>query len=527
MTDDIRAERGAPETVALARRGRRAFLRASLAHLALLTAAAGRGRTAHAAQDGLLARRHLITIQPTGPSGYDAHSFHMGLRPASLSRANLRSQTLGNLPAEMEVGPRDWTPRDVDGASGFVHPNYADEPDVYLGPGMSIFQDTPLLRETIQIVGGLGWLDGGHTIGVEVMNAGRRAKSAVGFSSLIARSLGAQRPLPLHYVQLAEPAAIPTHLGLLGGRAEPVVIPDPETLGLITQMNPKNDVPLHRRDAVNEAVQGLVSAALGSRLELKASRELYTDYASSFQRALSIMSSDMSAPGSEFSRLWTSYADDVAKVVEKHAFWTRALNAKGKPPVDLRTLSFRFALAEYLVATDTSGIIDIGVPFQDAHADNAREAAILLAIYACYRRLLLNLRARSVVVAGEQRGLLDVTTVAMFSEFDRAACLSDRGREAPGTGHGAAASMLLAGMGCQGGTVIGAIKLGPEQGPLPSLKRPIGAELPIRRETGRPDLNGKPYLLENVFPTIMSLFDTTIPSNQRSVHSPIQLKVRS
>jgi hypothetical protein len=327
-------------------------------------------------------------------------------------------------------------------------------------------------------------------------------------------------------VQIDHEVSDATHEVDLGGRAEPVMIPDFQTLASITQFDPKADVPEAHRAVLTDAVRGLVDAALGARLSLAQDRALYTDYFGSFTRALSIMTTRLTAADSAFMKLWEAYQADVNAAIDGHPFWQRVqARPSPKAQVDLPALTFRFALAEHLVVNDLSAVVDIAVPFQDAHLDNEGEAATLLAIYACYRRLLLNLKAAPVAVGLDNRSLLEITTVVMFSEFDRSPCLSAGPR--PGTGHGRATSLLLAGRGTMGGTVIGAIKAGPGQGPLSALDLPIGSPLPVNARTGRPDANGAPYLLEHVFPTLMSLFDTPAASDGRFVKGPINLKVRS
>src|SRR5205823_648484 len=93
-----------------------------------------------------------------------------------------------------EGGASGYTPRRVilangSTADGFVHPNYASEPEAYLGPGLSIFQGSGLLENTMQIWGGANWHDGGHGVGTYVLNSGQRSQYAASYSSLVSAAL--------------------------------------------------------------------------------------------------------------------------------------------------------------------------------------------------------------------------------------------------------------------------------------------------------------------------------------------------
>jgi hypothetical protein len=535
---------------------------ASLAGIAAISGSLGI-RRAMAALDGIQRRRHLITIQSTGPSGWDAYLYHMGLNPDRMDPAKAvnenwdtvlgtSSLTVKQVAAALKADdgmPADaWTPRDVfvNGTklgSCRPHPNYAGGEFFGLGPGASVIPDT-MLRQDYQIWGGLSWVDGGHDTSVYVINGGMRSQYASSFSCLIADALARERLRPLHYVQVAGEGAIQGGMGMLRGPAEPIAVPDLATWNLLMQL-PATDPLAAARDPMARALDSLLATATGSRLKLKTSKQAFESFVQAV-RGIAQVRADYAVSGGQLTALVQAYRDDMIETAIAHPFGKRWETYFGVSLTELRkgaagasgvqgllgtisTLSFRFALAEYLVKNDLAAVVDVAAAFGDYHGNNVGEGLTILFDHVGMRRLVTALKA---VDLGDGRSLLDSTSVVMYTEFDRSPYYSYLNAADPrnlGTDHGMSNSVVMAGMGFHGGRVIGGLyhhtgpcaeTFGTKQNRNGGVYR-AGHTLPINLDTGVPDPNGKWAYAENLFPTLMSIFGVTIPPQQVTVHSAI------
>ena len=211
----------------------------------------------------------------------------------------------------------------------------------------------------------------------------------------------------------------------------------------------------------------------------------------------------------------------------------------------IATLAFRFALAELLITQDLSAVIDLQGLFVDAHDNNKSERALIGMNFAGMSHLIEKLKATA-LPDGSGRSFLDVTTLAMYTEWDRHLYLSDHDGltgTGPGTGHGITCSAIMAGAGVATGRVVGGLLHSQSTHPthaslFGALTDPwsghpfsdrwnLGAGLPIDTSTGVPDPNGSFPYIESMFPTMVQLLGLTMPSQQITTHAAIPALIRS
>lgn len=501
--------------------------------------------------DVLSSRRHLITVLPNKDSGIDAHSFHMSFNPAAMNAANRAIHPYntwdpdrGTFPVKSDAvtAPDAWSNRAVSNSLGtadhFCHPNYAPGDNVFLGPGMSIFQGTGLLENEIMIWGGARWKDGGHGIGTEVLSCGQRSRYAIGFGSHIAKHLGQKNPLALHYVHLAQSNSLATHIGMLGGLAEPIAIPDQATWQGLTVPKPYS-LPVSDRALLEASVARL--GTLGdSKLGLKHSKETFGDYLAAFRATGLIGGSGWGAAGSPFDQIWQGYRTAVKAEIEAHPYWKRYTELKattafpsyedagpGDVVLNLDKITFRFALTEFLVGENLSAVVDLPGMMSDAHRENESECIGLLATFSCIKRLLLNLKSYTSRLRPEVGALnvLSRTTLAMYAEFDRQAAYSHNGAVSnkPGTDHGSTGSVFMAGMGVRRGKVVGGLKH--QTSAYDDYTGGVAGALPVDLSPGanfgRPLVSGKLLYFEGFFPTMLKIFGVPVPQRQVTADSAL------
>jgi hypothetical protein len=515
---------------------RRQFFERSLTSMSAMAAMMATPRGAAAAAANMQQRRHLITIMPAGPAGWDTTSFFSGVNP------EINSAILTNPEVTYEalqVSPR-WHNRSWSGNTtqfGYRHPNYtgSGESDVWMAPGMSVFPNK-MLAEDILIWHGLDWRDGGHEVGTLIMNGGMRTRYAASFSQLVAENLAARvSPLELNYVHIAPPngsrGALTTNAGngVRGGFGSPIAIPDAGAWRSLTTPS-STDLFQGKRDLLSGAVNDLASSLAGNELKLKSSKSLFSSFLTYFMGAQSLGTSNFGSDVGEFADLWANYRTEVLADVTSHGYFQYYKDKYGGGATyDVSGITFRFALAEFLVRKCKAWVVDLPGAFVDGHEDNANERIGLLATMACYRRLLAGLKATE-TSPGSGKSLLDITTVVMFTEFDRSPYLSfsaNGPNNNPGTGHGVSASVLMAGAGVRGGKVVGGLKQGDANGFHKAFSQEFYHPLPIDLSTGRPSPSGKLAYIENFFPTMCSLMNVSLPAQQQTQDGPIPLVIKS
>jgi hypothetical protein len=170
-------------------------------------------------------------------------------------------------------------------------------------------------------------------------------------------------------------------------------------------------------------------------------------------------------------------------------------------------------------------VIDIPTATDDAHDGSNAHIILLMITYSAYKTLLSNLKH-----GDSSNNLLAKTTVAMWTELDRTPNwvinLDSYNR---GTGHNGTTSVLLAGYGVNGGTVIGDVMTGPG-GDYSSTWNfnsanqtwnnnyaggiPYSSAMPIDLNTGRVVPTGRIINEICILPTMLGIFGFAIPPQQ-------------
>ncbi len=514
-------------------RSRRQFLQQSLAGLTTLSAATGAfgSRRAHAAIGGLQRRRHLINIMTSG--GVDSLWWQNGVHSSEyfpLSRTDGGAIVQGTPGSLGFVNPTDilapfnnnncslrpkvtWDLRFPDSFLS-AHPFQADR---LLGPGMSGFTADDL--QSTLIWRGIS-PEGGHFLGNRIIQTGTTGDQTPSFPSVIAQLLSLDYVRPLHYAQLArDPSAMCNQSGSLTGPALPVNIPDLEAWASVT--NNKDGLSTDRRTLLNDTIRALTQQMGASSLKLPRSKGLFASFMDFFNGAVTVGGSNY-ATSLEFTALVSKYADEMTTALGTHAFkgWFPSstlfeMNISRKSTAqetEFFDLASRFALAEFLVVHDLAAVVDLPTLHTDFHQRVDDECGTMLAIYTGYRVLVRSLR-QTEWPAGSGKSLLDITTVVMHTEFDRDPLLSGDNLmlNRSGTGHfDRGGSLLMAGMGVRGGTVVGDFKRS-AAGRYTDADYPATAfipfsALPIDPRTGLPSPTGRVVTMRAVYPTLLSVF---------------------
>jgi hypothetical protein len=203
----------------------------------------------------------------------------------------------------------------------------------------------------------------------------------------------------------------------------------------------------------------------------------------------------------------------------------------------LRTQSWYYAFADFLVRRELSAVVDVPAwPGEmDAHGalvgSYLDETLSLQFTFGLFFALQRSLRTVPITGGGN---LLDMTTIALHTEFDRypyheSKTYEQRSLVLPiGTNHAPSASILLAGAGIQGGRVVGGVHEGPAS--LGAFPRGSYLEpLPIDHQSGQVSASGKKANILSIAPTVLAAFGGTLPPQQLTDFGviPAVLKPRS
>lgn len=503
------------------------------AALSAMTGAAG-ARRARAALAGAEVRRHLINIVTAG--GVDSMWWQNAVHSseyAPLTRTDGGAIVNGSPGSQAFISPTNILAQ-FNNIDSIAHPGVTWDvryPDSYLiehphqagyqlGPGMSGFTSADLANTLI-------WRglmpEGGHFVGNRIMQTGTTGNQTPSFPAIVAALTAKDYVRPLHYAQLAgSPADMFNQSGSLGGPSLPINIPDPDTWTKVTSNS--DGLSAGRRDVLNRAVTALTSQVGAGSFKTQSSKGMYATFLDFFNGSVSVGESNFSN-SAEFQAILLKYQTEINTAWQTHIFRTWFPNADPfrlalqipTPNIymaDFNLLAFRFATAEFLVIKDLSSVVDVPTIHTDFHQMVDNECAVMLAIYTCYRVLVRSLKATEYPV-GSGKSLLDCTTVVMHTEFDRNPLLSgdatslNRG----GTGHfDFSTSILMAGMGVRGGTVIGDFKRSSvgkyRDSDYPASKFIPYASLPINPDTGLPSPTGRLVTTRAIFPTILSIFNS-------------------
>jgi hypothetical protein len=223
-------------------------------------------------------------------------------------------------------------------------------------------------------------------------------------------------------------------------------------------------------------------------------------------------------------------APHLAALEEVNSIWT-VIGADNYSPYTpsfvsvrgLETSAFNYAMADYLIRSNHTAVIDLpGWPgLCDAHGGavgtNLDELLNMIATFALFRAMIRSFKR---VPLPEGGTLFDATLIALHTEFDRWPYHNARGYTNagynPGTNHADTASVVLAGMGIQGGRVVGRMHEGPKihgaefgDGYLRPLPIDVRTGLPLPVSQG-----GRVISTLAVMPTIMAAFGVAIPLQQ-------------
>lgn len=182
----------------------------------------------------------------------------------------------------------------------------------------------------------------------------------------------------------------------------------------------------------------------------------------------------------------------------------------------------KFALSAYLVIQNLSAVVDFrdgaGMDIiDDAHHTVLPSRVKEMAFFSCYRELMLALdevKDAEGVMPGET--LLDATHIVMHTEMDRTAGVLDNTLGVTGgTNHSSSSTtVLMAGYGIHGGSVIGDLHKGVNDGN--EFGGNFTSALPINTSTGLPSAGGSLVTLQSLAPTLVEMFDAKLPPQQIS-----------
>ena len=527
-------------------RSRRQFLRDAALSFAAMNAAGMLTRTKSAQAGTNYSKQRYIRIE--APGGWDNYRFTEGLLKAKIrgfaSDAELNG-VYDQRYSDSEAVESTHTP-------GAYVGNALGNPNVF---------PTSVLNENLCIWRGLQPA-GSHTIGNAIINKGAFSSYAASSCSLFAVHFGEGQfsPRDLHYVQIANNFdALNSGPGLLKGLATPVRLssssgydwkknlstggPDwvNHTGAWTAVTNPVASEPTDtRRDAITKAVNNITSAVAG-RLMLDSSKIAYSNFNVYYASSESLLKTHHSK-STEFIAACQRYYDllsikifggsGVAMRTPSLKDWIDGthFNTQGSQVFNeigvagknwdliARELSFRFALAEFLIVYNLSTVVEIEAINSDAHDYNDDQLAQLLMTFSCYGELVRFLKAPTYGV--DQTNYLDRTTISLSCEFNRTSKMSNNsGRAAPreGTNHGATTTFVVVGPGFKPG-IWGEFKNsagGTEQTDAGGFKSfGFEAPLPIDVSTGKPSESGTILTTKWIFPTVLAAWKIPVPPVQ-------------
>jgi hypothetical protein len=514
---------------------RRRFLGQALTATTAATYALGVGKLGrNAYAEGLMQSRQLINIH--APGGWDTFWFYM---EHPLSWAPTETERLSFMRSEggavRQVLHQHYTQR----ASSGIQPYANGEHFMGIG-GANALAGADFFNQRVCVWKGL--VSGGaHGIPNQNILHGNLSAYSISFSGLAADYFAAQHGRrPLHYVQTTQtPTQFGAQWAMAKGNQIPINVPDLASLRSLTSptSNDLSDAGQYAR--VSDAIRRLGEEIGKQEFSLRRSQEIYQQFTSFFQGALSILQLGTSL--ASFESLWNDYSEDARRCLlnlygafrdqvspdvmipylgsnynqrfsfrpgaPDHLGWRAQIEARsGSAWTQLRDIMFRFALADFLITRNLSSVVDVLGGSVDAHDKNDLDLAVTTLNMVGFRRVVQALAAA---------GKLDSTLVVMFSEFDRSGNLGvDVGFDWRGTEHGASTSLLFAGLGMPGGKVVGATK-STGSSPFAGFSEfGWGYPLPIDPSSGLPSSTGKMLGFDVAFPTIMGILGVPIPANQ-------------
>jgi hypothetical protein len=502
-------------------------------------------------------RRRFLEFGASG-FGLAVAGFPGLCRPASA--AGLRSRYLINLQSfggvDSAWGHSPMLVRDTNGLSTAqlvnfygVYPGAPRFPDNLakpmgngvLGITMNAFTSSELNR--MAILRGM-MAEGSHDVGNRMMQNGHLSGYAACFSTIVADALARSpdRLRPLHYVQITNtPADFRSQVGFFHGPGIPLNIADAPTWSKLSASDPNNPAnSAQLKELLNTSIEALATTT-GGALAANSSRKLFTeDFVTSYSAADSIIGKNYAQSAAFLACLerykaavltdlnalllgsaTKPYTSEVLKNYPAFANVTAtgleaALNGEFGPG-GLSNVVFPFALADFLVTSDLSAVVDAPIPGGDFHDFNERDMLRSAANMACLRALIN--RLASVPAPGETgKSLLDQTLIVYSTEFDRQVARTvnaSANSTRPGTNHGSTSSAILAGYRVKGNKIVGGRATG-SGGQFGAIDEAFLSPLPIDVTTGDPIATGEYYAQRSLLPTVLEIFGLSVPSQQKT-----------
>ncbi len=471
--------------------------------------------------------RYLINIQNLG--GQDStwtHSPMLLSDTAGLSTAQLNAEFYGVLPNKLR------------------YPDSLAKPfgNGYLGVSMHAYSAE--LAKMCVIRGMVP--EGSHDVGNRMIQDGHLSGYAASFSTIVADAL-AKAPdklRDLHYVQITNSSAdFRSQVGFFRGAGLPLNIADAATWDKLSATDAKNPATTAAlRNSLNLAVEGLANST-GNALQIKSSQNLFkNDFNLAYDSANSIMGMNF-ATSTEYVAAVKRYKDailddlralifgsdtkDVIRAALKFhpnfaTFSETGLEAALKANFNVQSLEamvFPWALADFLVTSDLSAVVDVPAVGGDFHDLNDRDFLASACNMACLRALINRLSSKNVPEGGAK--FIDRTLIVYSTEFDRQVArsvLSTANAKRPGTDHGYTSSCIMAGYRIRGNKIVGARGTGPD-GQFGALYSPTSpnflAPLPID-ENGNPNAAGELITQRSILPTVCEIFGVSVPAQQKT-----------
>lgn len=402
-----------------------------------------------------------------------------------------------------------WSQRFPDSSINF-HP----DGQTTLGPGLNFmtasdFQEMCIWRGVTS--------EGGHDLGNQILQMGSLGGNFPSFSAGVAAyfaKLGINRKL--HYVQIASNSVeLATQAGEYADLVQPINLPNLATWQNLTSSSLSYLSNSKRRQLVDQAVESLGKIVSENQSTRTETQDTFRNFINSFIGGNSVSNSNYGA-SSEFLNIVDAYKTEISSIINNHIFKTTWFNNSGVPDFFAQygyidQLSFKFALAEFLVVKDLSTVVDLTIPAEgDFHDFNNRDALFHLGMYAAYTTLVRRLKKTEVSLG---QSALDHTTIVMHTEFERHPIIShltDANKLTPGADHWAAStSIWLAGKGVNKGQVIGDFKRGMSSSRFGSTtfsKFEPYYPLPVDKKSGQVNMSGILPHIKNLNPTILSIF---------------------
>lgn len=394
--------------------------------------------------------------------------------------------------------------------------------------------------------------EGSHDIGNRYIQDGHLSGYAASYSTIVADALskGNDRLRDLHYVQITNTSAdFRSQVGFFHGPGLPLNIADSATwdkLSATDAKNPANTAALKAQ--LDTAMKGLASSTAAA-LQVKASQTLFNeDYVLASDSANAIMGMNFSA-SAEYKAAVARYKDailadmkvlilgDATKdCVKEHlknhpnfatlseATLETSLKANFNV-ASLEAMVFPWALADFLVTSDLSAVVDVPTWGGDFHDFNDKDFLASACNMACLRALLNRLASKQVPEGGAS--FLDRTLVVYSTEFDRQVArsvLSTANVNRPGTDHGDTSSVVMAGYRIKGNKIVGGRMTGPK-GQFGSLREPFLLPLPVNAN-GDPDAAGDFISQRSILPTVCEIFGISVPSQQKTEMESISAVIK-